>query len=93
MSVLIEHAHAAFHRPETRVYRITQGTVWGLILLSILLLVVETLIPKDSPAEAFVRSLDRVLLTIFAVEILLRVGTFRPPALRVSLTLNTATRP
>ena len=39
MSALVATLHAAFHEPETRVYRYVQGTVWALILLSIVLLV------------------------------------------------------
>ena len=38
--------HAAFHEPGTRVYRWVQGTVWTLILLSILSLVIEALLPQ-----------------------------------------------
>lgn len=75
--------HAAFHEPSTRIYRIVQGTVWGLIVLSIVSLVVEALLPDGSPATSIVRRGDRVLLAIFAVEIVLRVASFRPPSLEV----------
>jgi len=75
--------HAAFHEPDTRVYRYVQGTVWGLILLSVALLVAEALLPAESPAIPYVGHADRVLLTLFAVEILLRVGSFRPPAIEL----------
>jgi len=80
---MITSLHAAFHKPETPIYRYVQGSIWALILLSILLLVVEWLLPEGSPADAMVHWADRVLLAIFAVEILIRVGTFRPPALVV----------
>ena len=83
MSVLATQIHAAFHEPETRIYRYVQDSVWALILLSVLLLIVEALLPVDSRAVWIVERTDRVLLTIFAVEILLRVGTFRPPSLQV----------
>lgn len=75
--------HAAFHQPGTRIYRVVQGTVWGLILLSIALLAVEALVPADSPLAPFLRTIDRVVLLLFALEIVLRVGSFRPPTLRV----------
>jgi voltage-gated potassium channel len=75
--------HAAFHEPSTRLYRYVQGAVWALIVLSIVLLVVEALLAAESPANEIVRWADRVLLTIFAVEILLRVASFRPPSLAV----------
>jgi voltage-gated potassium channel len=83
MSTSDSRLRAAFHAPETRIYRYVQGTVWALIVLSILLLVIEVILPDDGPGRKLVRDADRVLLMIFAVEILLRVATFRPPALEV----------
>ena len=83
MGALAGPLRAAFHEPDTRAYRYVQGTVWALILTSILLLVVEALLPAGSPAGRVVQAVDRVLLSIFAVEILLRVGSYRPPALDV----------
>jgi len=83
MRVLADSLHAAFHEPGSRIYRVVQGTVWALIVLSISSLVIEALLPEGSPAGLMVRTLDRVILGIFAVEILLRVGTFRPPGLKV----------
>ncbi len=83
MSVLASLLHAAFHQPGTRTYRYVQGAVWTLILVSVLLLVVEALLPVGSPAGPVVEAVDRVLLSIFAVEILLRVGSYRPAALSV----------
>ena len=32
MKRLIARLRAAFHEPSTRIYRVVQGTVWGLIL-------------------------------------------------------------
>ena len=75
--------HAAFHEPDTRIYRIVQGVVWVLIVLSISLLVVEALLPEVSPAREFLQTIDNVILGLFAVEILLRVGTVQPPTLKV----------
>lgn len=83
MRALAGLLHAAFHEPETVVYRYVQGTVWALILTSIFLLVVEVLLPVDGFAVVAVRRIDVGLLSIFAVEILLRVGSYRPPALNV----------
>lgn len=48
-----------------------------------MLLVVEIPLPEEGPAKSFLRWADRILLTIFAIEILLRVGSFRPPVLEV----------
>ena len=75
--------HAAFHDADTRIYRVVQGSIYGLILVAIGLLVVEALLPEENPALGIVRSLDHALLTVFALEIVLRVGTYRPPSLDV----------
>ena len=83
MSTLADSLYSSFHEPDTRIYRVVQGAVWALIVLSISLLVVEAVVPEGSPAEPILRWLDRVILVIFAVEIVLRVATFRPPSLRV----------
>ncbi len=83
MSALADHLHAAFHEPGTRRYRIVQGAVWTLILLSISFLAAEALLPDDSPAGPPLRLFDRLVLVIFALEILLRVGSYRPQSLKV----------
>lgn len=83
MRRLAAHVHAAFHQPDTRIYRYVQGTIWALILLSIALLVVGVMVPEESRTGRIVQHADHVLLTLFAVEILLRVGSFQPPALKV----------
>ena len=83
LSAFSRALHQAFHRPETRIYAIVQGLVWALILLSIALLVIESLIPREHALLDFVRLADRALLSIFALEILLRVVSYRPPTLQV----------
>jgi voltage-gated potassium channel len=83
MSALLASLEAAFHEPSTRVYRVVQGTVWGLIVASILMLILETLLPEGSPLGPIVGRLDQAVLAIFALEIFLRVATFRPPSLKV----------
>ena len=83
MGALTGWLHEAFHVRETRAYRVTQSLVWILILISILLLGLESILPEDLRAAEVVALADRFLLTIFAIEIILRVGTFRPPALDV----------
>ncbi len=75
--------HAAFHEPGTRIYRVVQGTVWGLILLSIALLAVEALLPAGHAWASWIQAVDRVVLLLFAIEISLRVASFRPPTLQV----------
>ncbi|MBZ0269814.1 ion transporter [bacterium] len=83
MSPAVSHVHAAFHQPTTRIYRAVQGSIWGLIVLSIAMLVVETLLSEGSPAKPIVRRADRIVLVLFAIEIVLRVGSYRPPSLAV----------
>ncbi len=83
MTAVAANLHAAFHEPATRIYRIVQGAVWTLIVLSIILLVVEALVPEDSPAAPFLQHLDSTILVIFAIEIILRIASFQPPALKV----------
>ena len=83
MSAAIATVRAAFHQPDTRIYRIVQGTIWALIVVSIVVLVAEALVPEESVAMDLMRRFDRVLLTIFAAEIVLRVLSYRPPALEV----------
>ena len=83
MKTLFTILQAAFHKPSTRTYRVVQGTVWGLILFSIILLVVEMLLPDSSPLDSLIRQLDRAVLSIFAVELAIRVATFNPPSLKI----------
>jgi len=83
MRTLFANLHAAFHEPSTRIYRVVQGTVWGLIVTSIILLVVEMLMPDSSPLMPLVARLDQMVLGIFAVELIIRVATFNPPAHKV----------
>jgi voltage-gated potassium channel len=83
MSALFASLHAAFHEPASRIYRWVQGAIWALIVLSIASLVVEALLPEGSPAGPFLRTIDRVILGIFAAEIILRIATFQPPSLKV----------
>lgn len=72
--------HAAFHRPDTRIHGIVQTTIWVLILVSIVVLVVELSGP-GAGIEATLAALDRAILWIFAAELVLRVGSYRPPVL------------
>ena len=96
MTPRFRRVHQAFHAPNTRVYRWTQGLVWVLIALSILLLVFDAFIVAEDPRLVAV---DRVILVLFALEWVLRVGSVEPPTLRVfnaprlqSLRLHTVAR-
>lgn len=73
----------AFHRPETKVYRYVQGVVWVLIALSVLLFLLDVLSAPAGRVRDGLRALDQAILWVFAVEITLRVVSFRPPALEL----------
>jgi len=77
---VIQALHGAFHKPSTPAYRWVAGTVWALILISILLVVLEFGLSRDLPV--WLLALDRAILIVFAVEISLRTLTYRPPRLR-----------
>lgn len=70
--------HAAFHRPQTRIYIWVQGVVWALIAASVLLLALEPIVKHPVLVVA-----DRIILVLFGIEIGLRVLTYSPPELRV----------
>ena len=80
MLAVLEVIRAAFHRPDTRSYRIVQGFVWTLIALSVALLLLELTLPGSSE-PSWLALLDRTVLGVFVVEIALRLLSFRPPAL------------
>lgn len=70
--------HGAFHDREHPAWPWLQGTIWVLIVLSILLFLVEiAFFEGDEPALLIWA--DQILLWVFAVEISLRVVTYRPP--------------
>jgi voltage-gated potassium channel len=75
---LADTLHTAFHRPETRLYRWTSGFIWFAIIGSIAMLVAEAAFEMD-PEPSWYVILDRGVLAFFAVEIVLRVVSFRPP--------------
>lgn len=81
MKALWEGVRAAFHRPESAAYRLVQGTIWGLIALSVVLLALEALVAESSPLRPHLTRLDRVVLWLFGVELVLRLLSYRPPRL------------
>jgi len=80
---LVGQIHDAFHAPRTPIYRIVQSVVWALIGLSIALLVIEPFVPRDNPWALRLLAVDDIILTLFAVEWVLRLATYHPPTLRV----------
>lgn len=74
--------NAAFHQPKTRVYKIVDGLIWVLIILSILIIGIEVLVYDRQP-PMWLKIADRTILLIFAIELLLRVLSYRPKHLNI----------
>jgi voltage-gated potassium channel len=91
MSTIAASVHRAFHVSDSRSYRVLHGVIWTLVGLSILLVIAD-LILDGLPPEAHTAFVDgglrkaldgadRVVLLLFVIELLLRVGSYRPPTL------------
>lgn len=73
--------HAAFHRPSTRIYKIVDRVVWILVALSLGLLAIEPWAKGEW--AVLLQRIDNIVLGFFAVELTLRVLSYRPPSLDV----------
>ncbi len=82
MSAVRDFLYAAFHRPETRANRVLESFVWVLIVFSIGLLGLEPWF-DGTPMQALLDRIDRVILSFFAIEVSLRIATYRPPELEL----------
>ncbi|MEM6954804.1 MAG: ion transporter [Myxococcota bacterium] len=71
----------AFHRPSSSIYARVETLVWVLVLLSLVLLGLEPFL-SGSQLRAL-EAVDTAVLVLFAIELGLRVATFRPPTLSV----------
>lgn len=80
---LFELVHGAFHVRASRAYLVTQTVVWILIGLSIALLILDAFVDRGDEGWATFVAVDRVILVFFAVEWVLRVGSYESPSLRV----------
>jgi len=79
MPAIPEWLRAAFHDPRTATYRVVSLSVGTLILLSCLLLVLELTRYGETGAPVWLEVVDVVILVFFAIEVSLRIATFRPP--------------
>ena len=70
--------HDAFHRPSSPAWRLVNGVVWFLILVSALLLGLDLFLPEDFEGRSVLMQIDDAILAVFVVEVVLRVATFRP---------------
>jgi voltage-gated potassium channel len=76
---LFDSVHNAFHRPATRSHQVVHSVLWVLIGLSVGLVPLELFVELSGPHAMVVELLDFILLYVFALELILRVGSFRPP--------------
>lgn len=80
MRGLFNLIHEAFHMQGTRAWRATSAVMWSTIGLSILLLVLEGVFQERGAVPGWLEWVDNLVLVIFALEILLRVLSYRPAA-------------
>ncbi len=71
-----------FHVRSSRAYRVTNLVIGVLILISVGILVAEAFLDNQTFLVLGLSVLDGVLLVFFAVEVALRIVTYRPPELR-----------
>jgi voltage-gated potassium channel len=81
LQALTDGLHAAFHRPETRIHQVVSVVVWALILGSIGLFLAEIWFGFQFADDPRFWLVDASILVTFAVELTLRVLTYRPPEL------------
>lgn len=75
--------HAAYHRPSTVAYQWVEWAGWILTLASIALVVLELVLdPSLGSSTAFLRA-DQVLVSLFALDLVLRVASAFPTELHV----------
>ncbi|MEM1025823.1 MAG: ion transporter [Myxococcota bacterium] len=74
---------AAYHRPSTAAYQRTEWAGWVLTVISVVLVLVELLFSWGPQAHAAFLVADRVLVALFALDLVLRVLSYAPPELVV----------
>ena len=83
--------YTAYHRPNAATFRWSEGIVYALIVLSIVLLLVELSFELGPNLRMAIASADQIILFVFAVDVMLRVASFRPPELDVYCGSHVAT--
>ena len=78
-----DHLYAAHHRPQSVVCRWVQGVLTALAVVSVGTLFWELSLPEGDPLLPVLAWVDRVILVLFAVDVILRLVTYRPPVLEV----------
>ena len=83
MSRIYRGLRQAFHHPETRVYVVVETSVFALIAISILILILEALPFLGEAPRRVLDVADKVILVLFALELVVRVATVRPRVLEL----------
>ena len=78
-----ESLHAAFHDQRSPAHHVLESFVWALIFLSIVILIIEPFFPEGSRGDIVLERLDHGVLSLFGLEVTLRILTYRPPYLSV----------
>ncbi|MBW1878777.1 MAG: ion transporter [Deltaproteobacteria bacterium] len=81
MQRLFDAIHHAFHDPERRSHRVLHAVVNAVIVFAVVLFSIDLYLGLHGTSPRALFILDRVVLGLFAVELVLRVGSYRPPAL------------
>ena len=80
---LFDTLHRAFHERGSELFIRTERVVWVAIVLSIVIFAIELQLPIDTPWHRTLTMIDGVFLIGFAIELALRVISYRPPELRL----------
>jgi voltage-gated potassium channel len=78
-----ELLHAAFHQPESKIYRYVHSAIGVLIVISIALLAIESTSQDSDVMIGVVSNANYFIIFIFFIEFILRVLTYKPPQLQV----------
>ena len=82
MERLFSLIYAAYQRPQTRIYKVTEGLIWFLIACSIGLFALELNDPQGNwLSKESAERIDNGILSIFAVDLALRILSFKPAEL------------
>ncbi|MCA9543514.1 MAG: ion transporter [Myxococcales bacterium] len=74
--MILSALHHAFHRRETRAYRVVEAVIYALIALSVVLFLVQLGLSERQPV---LEAIDLGLTWFFVLEYTLRLASFRPP--------------
>ncbi|MGF1508633.1 MAG: ion transporter [Myxococcota bacterium] len=78
-----DRLHAAYHRPKRPEYQTVEWFNWCLTLLSVALVAIELIADLSPRARTFIFYADVVIVSFFSMDLLLRIGSYRPPSLDV----------